>query len=242
MATGNVNISGEGQVASGSYANVTINGAGTVNGDMTCDTLKINGAGTCDGAVTANIITVNGTGTFRRQVHTGQMNVNGESSVAGGAGIGTLKVKGRFTLTGGLAANTVNIRGQMDVGEGCEADAFTSEGVFNIGGLLNAGIVDIQLYGTSKVREIGGESIVVRERRGTFDIGSLFGLFGQRRLYADVIEGDKISLENTTAKTVRGVDVDLGPGCDIEVVEYGGELHQGAGAKVGSAVKTTANV
>jgi cytoskeletal protein CcmA (bactofilin family) len=236
MGSNNVSIAGNGTVASGSYGNVTINGAGTVHGDMTCDTLKINGAGTCEGAVTANVITVNGTGTFRRQVHAGQMNVNGEASIAGGAGVGTLKVKGRLGVSGGVAANLVELKGYMDIGEGCEADTFTSDGVFNIGGLLNAGVVDIRLYGTCKVREIGGESIIVREYR------SLWALLGSRRLYADVIEGDKINLENTTAKVVRGVDIDLGPGCEIEVVEYAGELRQGAGAKVGSAVKTTARV
>jgi hypothetical protein len=52
----------------------------------------------------------------------------------------------------------------------------------------------------------------------------------------------RINLENTTAKVVRGVDVDVGPGCDIEVVEYAGELRQGAGARVGSAVKIVAAV
>ena len=125
--------------------------------------------------------------------------------------------------------------GYLDIGEGCEADTFTSAGEFTIGGLLNAGVVDIRVWGTCKVREIGGETIDVRDAR------TLWGFLGRpRRLYCDVIEGDKISLENTTAKVVRGVDVDLGPGCDIEVVEYAGELRQGAGAKVGSAVKITA--
>ena len=36
----------------------------------------------------------------------------------------------------------------------------------------------------------------------------------------DVIEGDNIYIEYTQAKIVRGNTIVIGPGCNIELVEY----------------------
>ena len=39
-------------------------------------------------------------------------------------------------------------------------------------------------------------------------------------LITDIIEGDEIYLEYTKAKIIRGNNVELGPGCEIELIEY----------------------
>ena len=43
---------------------------------------------------------------------------------------------------------------------------------------------------------------------------------GKNELTADVIEGDNVYLENTTARVVRGNNITIGQGCKIEMVEY----------------------
>ena len=77
------------------------------------------------------------------------------------------------------------------------------EGAFKIRGLLNAGKLELKLHGPSEAREIGGEKITVkREGRFIFPrIEKMITPFGFNTcLISDVIEGDEIYLEYTTAK------------------------------------------
>ena len=48
--------------------------------------------------------------------------------------------------------------------------------------------------------------------------------FKRKFLTTNLIEGDKITLENTKCKIVRGHDIVIGPGCEIDKVEYTGKL------------------
>lgn len=234
---GNVSISGQGNVTGGTYGAVTINGAGSIKGDIACSVLRVNGAGTTDGNVKADTLVVNGTSSFGGEVQAAEMTVNGDASVTKGAGVGRLKVKGRCFIGGGLAAHDVDSKGELTVGGDLESDTFRSEGVFSVGGLLNSGEIDIRLLGPGRAREIGGERISVRQGSG---IASIFKLFAEKRLTADTIEGDEVYLECVTAKIVRGARVEVGEGCDIELVEYTEDFKRSAGATVRAANKVAA--
>lgn len=225
-----VTVNGGGTIGTGVYAVVTINGAGTVTGDIDCETMRINGAGTVNGAVVATSVTVNGSGTFNATVQAGEVLANGDASFGTSAGIGRLRVKGRTSLAGSLAAREIDLRGILRVDGDLSADTLVGEGVFNIGGLLNAGSIDLQLHGLSTVREIGGESVsIVQSRSGLADF---MNLFSEKRLRAATVEADKIVLENSTVQTVRGVDVTIGTGCDITLVEYSGTYQKAPDARV----------
>lgn len=56
-------------------------------------------------------------------------------------------------------------------------------------------------------------------------------------LSAESIEGDEIYLENTNARVVRGNNVTIGPGCEIELVEFKNDFRQLKGAKVNDSKK-----
>ena len=56
-------------------------------------------------------------------------------------------------------------------------------------------------------------------------------------LEAELIEGEEIDLQATKAGVVRGRNVVIGPGCEIERVEYSGSLMVAPEAKVGEQVK-----
>jgi len=236
--TNEAKVHGEGTIGPGTYGNVSINGVGTVSGDVVCADLRINGVGTCKGAVKADSATVNGTGRFDGQVQIGDLTVNGEATAQQSAGIGVLKVKGRTGIHGGLAAHTVDVRGELTVGENLEADELEGEGAFRVGGLLNAGRISFRLHGESSAREIGGESITVLGPRG-FVPAALLGLFSEKRLTADSIEGDDVTLEYTTAKVVRGARVSIGEGCKVESVEYTESLSRLADAVITEERKVT---
>lgn len=228
-------VNGGGTIGSGSYNNVVINGAGSVTGDLDCATMKINGAGTVDGNLKATSVTVNGSGSFLREFQSGELTVNGDTSITMGAGIGRLKVKGRASVGGSLAAHDVDLRGTIKVDGDCSADTFVGEGVFTIGGLLNAGTVHVQLFGPCAAREIGGEKVTVAQsRKGLADFVSMFS---EKRLRVDTVEADEVWLESTTARVVRGATVTLGSGCDVALVEYTDTLNQAADARVREARK-----
>jgi len=52
-----------------------------------------------------------------------------------------------------------------------------------------------------------------------------------------LIEGEEIDLQATKAGVVRGRNVVIGPGCEMERVEYSGSLMVAPEAKVGEQVK-----
>ena len=237
MVTSDANdarIAGEGQLSGGTYGAVTINGAGSIKGDMVASTFRINGAGSTEGSVKADVLVVNGSASFGREVQVGEMTVNGDASVTEGVGVGRLKVKGRMFVGGGLAAHDVDVRGELTIKADCQADSLFAEGAFTVDGLLNAETVDIRLHAPSKVREIGGQKVSVREGRG---VASIFLFFTEKRLTVDTIEADDIVLEYVTAKVVRGARVHVGQGCVIDLVEYTDRFDRGPGASVGNAVK-----
>ncbi len=224
-------ITGDGAVGAGTYGEVTINGAGSVSGDLECARLQINGAGSCKGDVKADSIAVNGSGSFGGQVQAGELTVNGEASVAQSAGIGLLRVKGRFSARGGLALREAEIKGELVAGGDVEADMFVAEGAFRIEGLLNAGTVDVTLFGPARAKEIGGESVTVRYTR-KFAALQVFTFFAEKRLTCETIEADDVSLEFTTANAVRGARVRVGEGCRIGLVEYTDSLSREADAAI----------
>lgn len=232
-----VKINGDGSLSGGTYGAVTINGAGTVNGDIDCTDYRINGAGTHNGKLLAQTITVNGTGTFNGEVQANELTVNGDMSVRDGIGIGKLSVKGNASFGGSIASHDVVVRGFMKTGGDCQSESFDCEGAFTVTGLLNAGAVDIKLYGPCSAREIGGEKIIVRQPGGggLSSLTQLFTFWAEKRLTADSIEGDDVTLELTTAKTVRGRNINIGEGCRVDLVEYSGTYVAAPGASVGEA-------
>ncbi len=210
MANNSMNdlrINGIGSSSGGKYDFVQINGKGDITGDLECRELQINGLAHLDGNVKADTIRVSGKSDFRGNISGQRMIIDGMTDVGG-----TVKVE------------TVENRGMLRVAKDCGSEVFSSQGGFNIGGLLNAGKIDISVYAQCKAREIGGENIAVRIGGGLGIrkfIGSLFpGLPLNPVLITDTIEGDNVYLENTTAKVVRGQNIKIGPGCEIGIVEY----------------------
>jgi cytoskeletal protein CcmA (bactofilin family) len=225
-----IKTAGGGTFTGGTYGDVTFNGSGTMNGDVDAITYRVNGAGTTNGGVKAQSIVVNGTASFNGEVQSNELTVNGDANVRDGAGVGKLLVKGNLSVGGGVAAHEVDLRGFLRIGGDCQTESFVGEGGFTVTGLLNAGNIDIIVQGPSSAREIGGERIVVRQPTGSLStLTGLLTIWAEKRLTTEVIEGDVVWLENTTAKVVRGKNVTIGVGCVIDLVEYA-ETYTPAGA------------
>lgn len=232
----NGRIAGAGDLVGGTYGDVTIAGAGNVRGDIDAITLKVAGVGDISGNVTAADLSISGAATITGNVSAGTMSVSGTGDVRGNVTADILKVTGSGTFTGRVDAQRVEIKGTAKIGGDVQAEVFDAQGVFSVGGLLNAGNVNIRLYGGCDARDIGGERIEV----ALGNVWPWIPFFGERNLTADSIEGDVVILENTRAKVVRGADVRIGEGCEIELVEYTGTFVGAAGVRASRKVEPTA--
>jgi cytoskeletal protein CcmA (bactofilin family) len=239
MSATNVKISGHGSVAGGVYEKVTVSGSGRVTSALECDSLRISGTVVCDGPVKARDIRVSGSADFLGAVETESAVVSGASSFRTGLQAGKLKISGSVEVGETLTGGWVEVHGGLKVGRDCEVERFTAVGGFDIGGLLSADTIDVRMHAACKASEIGGESIEFREARGPLlEIAAALGLLGKKGLEAGSVEGDHVLLERAKVGTVRGRDVELGTGCDVDLVEYIAELKQASGARVKSARKT----
>ncbi|USG67468.1 polymer-forming cytoskeletal protein [Brevibacillus ruminantium] len=232
---GNVTINGTGTATGGYVDEVKINGAGTITSDLDCINFTCNGTSDVKGAVKAERIRINGTTSIQGHVNADKIQVHGTIDVSGNLAFKEVVVNGSCDIGGMVSGESMEIQGSVSIAQDCEVELFTGKGGFTIDGLLNAGTIDFQLYGKARAREIGGETITIR-------IGKMFGLNkliksffgGAHELRADVIEGDEIFLENTRAKVVRGKNIAIGEGCEIDEVEYTGTLNIHDDAKVRS--------
>jgi cytoskeletal protein CcmA (bactofilin family) len=226
-------ISGTGSASGGLYNLVKISGNGKVHGDIDCNDMAIHGTATMEGNVKAKAAHISGKSRIIGTLKTEHVKINGSARIGGDVQCRQFDCHGSATVDGNLSADEVHIHGETVIKGDCDAEQFQAKGEFSVGGLLNAGTIQIKIFGHCQAKEIGGERIEVKQQGMTFLKKLLFHV----GLTAESIEGDEIYLEHTSAKAVRGNRVVIGPGCDIEVVEYQDEFQCDPGAKVGTYKK-----
>ncbi|MEH7114473.1 polymer-forming cytoskeletal protein [Neobacillus niacini] len=216
-----LSINGLGSSNGGQFNQVTLNGKGTVNSDLDCTDFECNGSGTVNGNVAATTAKISGNGKINGTFEGETLSIDGTAKVKNDVIAKNLKVSGNASIGGKIKSEEIKIKGRISVGEDCEAETFKAESQFTIGGLLNADLIDITIFSECKAKEIGGQTILIKQK------SSLLGFlkpFIQTQLETELIEGDKIEIENTKASVVRGNNVTIGPNCTIGIVEYSGEL------------------
>ncbi|CRK85401.1 cytoplasmic protein [Neobacillus massiliamazoniensis] len=225
--------------------NLIINGSGEYPGG-TYDKISIRGEGTILNQVESSVFHVYGTCEARENLSTGSAKILGEAKIKGNveaeetlimgsmaidgkAILKKMKVFGALEVGESLSGNEATIKGSISVKGDVEYETFESSGGFDIKGLLNADTIKIALrYGESKAEEIGGGNITVKRKRNSF-----IPFVGEEgSLAAKVIEGDDVYLENTRAEVVRGNKVNIGPGCQIGLVEYTNDFSENANSTV----------
>lgn len=231
----NLEILGGGSASGGSYNNAVIKGQGKINGDLDCVGLEFKGIAEVDGNVKAKNVSIKGAAQIKGSLEAEDVEISGQTSIHGPAKVRMIEVEGFAAVEGNLSAEDVKIKGAFEIKGDCNAEDFFAKGAFTIDGLLNAGKIEINLFGGSRVREIGGETIHVKPLAHLFGglHKILHAMFNHPNgLVADTIEGDDIYLEYTKAKVVRGSNVSIGPGCEIEMVEYKTNFQRAEGATV----------
>lgn len=234
-------INGSGSSTGGFFDKVKINGDGRIGGDIDCYKFTTNGSSQTHGNVKADQISVNGTANFNGNIQSDKMSIRGQSYINGRVSTKEINISGALNINENIVSEFMKIYGSIDVKGDCEVENLTARGGFTIGGLLNVGTMDLKINWHCMAKEIGGERIIVRRNTG-LDMAfksllRMFKFIPDPMLIADSIEGDDISLEFTKASVVRGNNIEIGPGCEIDHVEYRGRYHQAPDAKVNSCVQ-----
>lgn len=221
----NLKIAGEGTASGGFYNNVIVSGKADINGDFDCIDFRISGACDVNGNLKSKTGKISGEIKIKGNLEAEEFKISGSSNIQGDVAVKKIKIQGGTNIGGNISSEEVSLFGEIKVKGDCNAEVFISKGAFTIDGLLNAGELNIVLYSKSKVSEIGGEKITIKKgitSKIKKIIKSIFlpSDFFDGKLYTESIEGDDIYLEDTKAKVVRGNNVTIGEGCEIELVEY----------------------
>lgn len=188
--------------------NLTINGTSHVGGGA-FDKVVIRGEAFIDDNLVCNLFKIMGTVHVRGQLQAKRVQIMGKAEMDGNIRTEELKVMGELTVRGD-----------------CSAELFQANGAFFIDGLLNGENIKITLHGPAKAKEIGAASVEVKPHLKRW-AGS------NRMLTAEVIEGDEICLIRTKADVVRGNRVEIGSGCDVDLVEYKTSFNPDKTARIG---------
>lgn len=223
---GDLIISGSGSASGGIYNLVKISGSGRVTGDLECKEMKISGSSKINGNIKTGVTKISGSSDIEGSLEAETLSISGSSDINGHVASKNLKVSGSIKVMNSLSGEDIEIKGSIKIMKNCAADLFKSRGSFDIGGLLNADTIDVALFGHSKVKEIGGENIQIRKTGRSFPLSQLVSSLFPHKLTVDTIEGDDIYLECTAAKVVRGSHVNIGPDCEIGLVEYKHDFQQ----------------
>ena len=247
-ASGAVSVSG------GQYRDVSVSGSARISGDVTCERFDASGSARVAGNVACEKYASSGSTHIDGNVAAGEMRTSGAASVDGSleasglqssgsfrvdgdaAVTGEVRVSGSARFGGALKARAVNAAGSLRVARGIECEQLLLQGAFDVDGLINAGTAEIELAGQSSLEEIGGERVTVR-RRGGLNVLGIQIPFLTGSLTAGTIEATSVYLEATRAKVVRGADVTIASGCEIDRVEYSGALSVVEDAVVREKVK-----
>jgi len=237
-----VRISGAGRIGGGTYTSVHVTGSGKLAGDIICkEDARISGTASAEGSLSAKLIKVSGTMSVKNDLSAGDASVSGSLSVGGEATLtGEMRAAGGLKIMGRLRADSVKISGSLHCEDDVECEKFESHGAFTVRGLLNADQIEAELDGNSSAGEIGGSSVHIYAKLQGFSLLRLLNLVGEARMKVNTIEANRVDIEATQAKIVRGHDVRIGIDCEIDRVEYTGTIDISTGATVREVVEVSA--
>ncbi|MDO4535764.1 MAG: hypothetical protein Q4B63_08160 [Clostridium perfringens] len=227
-----MDVAGVGKITSGDYENINISGLGTIPGNISANKVEISGKGKSLGYIDCKCLYVSGTFKGKENVKSSEeINISGLAKFTS-IYCNYINVNGKIALDKGLNFNKINMEGWLTVLKNCQGQEFIVDGKVNIKGLLSADIIDISLRGKSYIKEIGGEGILIKNGGGvTIKIFNLAKTISPY-MECELIEGDRVDIENTRCKIIRGENITIREGCIIDKIECSGKLNINEKSKV----------
>lgn len=215
----NIKVVGDGTINSGEYDNIKIVGNGTVLGNIKGKEVKVTGSSDFNGEGEFEKLKVNGNVVFNYNVKCNNVTINGEGIVRGNLYGKEVKINGRIIVEGDIECEDIIIRGEIK----CK-------------GLLNSERIRIYLRGESECNEIGTSNIEVL-KKDSINLINIFDKFGYKKFICNSLEGDFIKLENSNIINVRGKDIFIKEDCNIDNLEYTGNLNVDKRSNIKNKVK-----
>ena len=214
-------ISGAGAIGAGEYDDVRISGSAKSEGLILCKSFHLSGSFSGGEIECSEDFHVSGAGKFAGNIRAKEIHVSG-----------AIKTEGN------MKGKEIKLSGAIKTGGDVEAEEIKINGEINCGGLINAEklCVAFDSSADSKAENIGGSEIKMSKSIS----GNLFSLIFKklgRFIVSESIEGDKIDIEYTKAKTVTGRNVKIGEKCEIGLVQYSESIEISPKAKIGKCEK-----
>ncbi|WP_027094688.1 hypothetical protein [Cohnella thermotolerans] len=198
--------------------------------------VKIVGENELAGRTECESFACTGTSRIKGDLEAGSVKLTGELRVEGRLALRRGTMTGEADIRGNCRGEHLKMTGQLKVQGDLECETCRISGAATVGGLISAERVELRMHGPSEAKEIGGGTITVKPSR-VLSIKRMFAAGYAGGLTADLIEGDRLDLEYTNARVVRGNQVRIGPGCTIGRVEYRGSLNRSKSATIGEEEK-----
>ena len=233
---GDYRISGSSTIDGGCYNRIISSGSCKVSSDLVCREMRVSGSFRACGSVDCNgSVRSTGSLTCAGKLIAGNLVTSGSAKIQGDLESGPIQSTGSLNVGGDVEAASIRSSGGLHVDGDVEADSFTTTGALEVGGMVNADTVDIQVsVGQLKVGAIGGSDVRVTHSAS----GNLLSMLGTAgSLVCSSIEGDQVDLTAVKAEMVRGTNVVIRGGCDIDQVEYSETCTVDGEARVGNCVK-----
>ncbi len=227
----NMRISGWGNVPEGDYEKIKIRGRGKLFGNVRCASFSASGTTKGEAIVCTQQFKTAGSSSFSRSIKARSMRASGAISCAGDISADeTISLHGSVKCSGNIKCDQLSVAGSLKVDGDVEAESIKTAGIFNCAGLVNAESIQIKCDKLMKIGSIGGSNIQIKRKR--------ISVFANRRLIvSSSIEGDDVSVKHVTCPRVTGRIVNIGKGCDIELVQYTEEIKASPNAKIGRTEK-----
>ena len=214
-------ISGAGAIGAGEYDNVRISGSAKGEGLIRCKSFHASGSFSGGEIECSEDFHVSGAGKFAGNIRAKEIHVSGAIKTEG-------SVKGK----------EIKLSGAIKTGSDVEAEEIKINGEINCGGLINSERLYVNLDSTasSTAENIGGSKITIEKGKSGGFFCRLLKKSG-KFIVSESIEGDEISIEYTSAKTVTGRNVKIGEKCEIGLVQYSESIEISPKAKIGKCEK-----
>lgn len=221
--TTNLNINAMTTITAGEYGEIKVTGLGSVTGDIKADLIKVSGKMDAEGDISVRDFKVSGMTSIEGSLKVNTMKTSGKANVEGSIEGNDVHVSGMLDVEGNITGERLKVSGYLTVEGDIEVDHFECSGKIESDGLINAETINIMLGNNCSAQEIGGKEITILDGKTTDNKGLFASLFIENKsgkLSCDLIEGDEIRLENVLCDVVRGKNIIIGKGCEIEKVEY----------------------
>lgn len=196
----------------GVYNNINVFGSLTVTGDIECQDVDVYGSSYFQGRLNSKSMKIFGKGKFDDEVEITNLSVKGKCKFEKNVFVNNMDIYGVVTCQENIIkSKDVKLYGMLKI-KNLEAENIFVKGYVNCLEQLNGENIEIDTNSGSNIKEMVGSKITIKPSRK---------YFGKAKdIKIDIIEGDDIYLENVYAKVVRGNKIEIGPNCQIDLLEY----------------------